>query len=413
MTTNSGNLPLSGMTVLDLTQILAGPMCTMTLADMGADVIKIEKPNGGDDCRRMGPPFIQGREPGQGWSAGFLAVNRNKRSLALDLRQPAGKDLFLRLLETADVVIENFRPGTMERLGLDHASLSKLKPSLIYCPISGFGATGPYRDRGGFDLVAQGMSGLMSITGHPGSPPAKVGVPITDISAGMMAANGILCAYIHALKTGQGQLVDTSIMEAGLAYTVWESAMFFASGEVSGPLGSAHRMSAPYQALRTADGYINLAAPTQPTWEALCRALKREDLLEDPRFVTPADRKIREVELAVLLEEIISQNTTAHWLESLEEAGVVAGPIYDMESVYSDPQVNARKMMVDLEDPELGTLHNIGIPVKLSATPGRIRHRAPGLGEHSRQILLDAGLHEDEVDRLVEEGVVGADGRPG
>ena len=370
MTTNSGNLPLSGMTVLDLTQILAGPMCTMTLADMGADVIKIEKPNGGDDCRRMGPPFIQGREPGQGWSAGFLAVNRN-------------------------------------------ASLSKLKPSLIYCSISGFGATGPYRDRGGFDLVAQGMSGLMSITGHPGSPPAKVGVPITDISAGMMAANGILCAYIHALKTGQGQLVDTSIMEAGLAYTVWESAMFFASGEVSGPLGSAHRMSAPYQALRTADGYINLAAPTQPTWEALCRALKREDLLEDPRFVTPADRKIREVELAVLLEEIISQNTTAHWLESLEEAGVVAGPIYDMESVYSDPQVNARKMMVDLEDPELGTLHNIGIPVKLSATPGRIRHRAPGLGEHSRQILLDAGLHEDEVDRLVEEGVVGADGRPG
>ena len=404
MTSNPGSLSLSGMVVLDLSQIMAGPVCTMTLADMGADVIKIERPNGGDDSRRMGPPFIQG------WSAGFLAVNRNKRSLALDLRHQDGKRVFLQLLEKADVVVENFRPGTMERLGLDHATLAELKPSLVYCSISGFGATGPYRGRGGFDLVAQGMSGLMSITGHPGSPPAKVGVPITDVSAGLMAANGILCAYIHALKTGQGQLVDTSIMEAGLSYTIWESAVFFANGEIPGPLGSAHRMSAPYQAIRTSDGYINLAAPTQPTWEALCRALEREDLLTDSRFVTPADRKIGEVELAALLEKIISKKTTSYWLESLEKAGVVAGPIYDMEGVYNDPQVRARKMVVDLEDPELGTLHNIGIPVKLSATPGRIRHRAPGLGEHSRQVLLEAGLAEEEVDRLVEQGVVKTNG---
>ncbi len=407
MTSNPGSLPLSGVVVLDLSQIMAGPVCTMTLADMGADVIKVEKLNGGDDSRRMGPPFIKG------WSAGFLAVNRNKRSLALDLRHEDGKKLFLRLVDRADVLVENFRPGAMERLGLDHATLVERRPSLVYCSISGFGATGPYRSRGGFDLVAQGMSGLMSITGHPGSPPAKVGVPITDISAGLMAANGILCAYIHALKTGQGQFVDTSIMEAGLAYTIWESAVFFASGEIPGPLGSAHRMSAPYQAIRTSDGYINLAAPTQPTWEALCRALEREDLLTDSRFVTPADRKIREVELAMLLEEIISQRSTGHWLEFLEKAGVVAGPINDMKSVYNDPQVHARDMMVDLEDPELGTLHNIGIPVKLSATPGRIRHRAPGLGEHSRQILLEAGLSEEEVERLVADGVVGTSGTAG
>jgi len=401
ITIDNAGLPLAGMVVLDLSQIMAGPICTMTLADMGADVIKVEKPQGGDDARRMGPPFIQG------WSAGFLAVNRNKRSLALDLRQDRGRELFHRLLERADVVIENFRPGVMARLGLDYAALSKLRPSLVYCSISGFGGTGPYAKRGGFDLVAQGMSGLMSITGHPGSPPAKVGVPITDISAGLMAANGILCAYIHALKTGQGQSVDTSILEAGISYTVWESAVYFADGEVAGPLGSAHRLSAPYQAFRTSDGYINLAAPTQPTWENLCRAMAMEELVQDPRFQTPAGRKINEVELADLLEEVFSGKSTEFWLESLEQAGVVAGPIYDMGQVYRDPQVDARQMMVDLEDPELGTLHNIGIPVKLSATPGRIRHRAPALGEHSREVLLEAGLTEDEVDSLIEATVVG------
>ena len=401
MAIDSTGLPLAGMVVLDLSQIMAGPICTMMLADMGADVIKVEKPQGGDDARRMGPPFIQG------WSAGFLAVNRNKRSLALDLRHEKGQELFHELLAKADVVVENFRPGVMGRLGFDYPALSKLRPSLVYCSISGFGGTGPYSSRGGFDLVAQGMSGLMSITGHAGSPPAKVGVPITDISAGLLAANGILCAYIHALKTGQGQSVDTSIFEAGISYTVWESAVYFADGEVAGPLGAAHRLSAPYQAFPTSDGYINLAAPTQPTWESLCRAMAMEELIDDQRFKTPADRKIREVELAGLLEETFCRKPTEYWLETLEQAGVVAGPIYDMGQVYQDPQLQARQMMVDLEDPELGTLHNIGIPVKLSATPGRIRRRAPGLGEHSREVLLEAGLAEAAVDSLVEAAVVG------
>ena len=404
MVGNPNPLPLAGMVVLDLSQILAGPVCGMMLADMGADVIKVEKPDGGDDNRRAGPPFIGGQ------GAGFMAANRNKRSLALNLRDESGRQVFERLLEQADVVVENFRPGVMERLGIGYERLSKLKPSLIYCSISGHGGTGPYKDRGGFDLIAQGMSGLMSITGVPDGPPVKVGVPITDISAGIMAANGVLCAYIHAQKTGQGQLVDTSLLEAGIAYTIWESSGYFADGEIPGPLGSAHRVSAPYQALRTSDGYINIGAPTQRTWEQLCRAIGQEELIEDQRFREPGDRKAREEELAALLEEIFSQQSTAYWLETLEKAGMVAGPINNIAQVYDDPQVIAREMKVDLEDPDLGTLHNIGIPVKLSATPGSIRRRAPMLGEHSWEILTESGFAEQEIEDLFDSGVV-VDGR--
>jgi crotonobetainyl-CoA:carnitine CoA-transferase CaiB-like acyl-CoA transferase len=283
---------------------------------------------------------------------------------------------------------------------------SRLKSSLVYCSISGFGRTGPYRNRGGFDLVAQGMSGLMSITGFPDSPPAKVGVPITDISSGTLAAYGIVCAYIHALKTGHGQMVDTSLLEAGIAYTVWDSAVYFADGEVPGPLGSAHRVSAPYQALRTRDGYTNIGAATQSIWEQFCRAIGQEWLIEDVRFKAPGDRKTREHELAALLEQTLSQETTEHWLDVLERAGVVAGPIYNMAQVYSDPHVQAREMLVDLQDPELGLLHNIGIPLKLSATPGRICRRAPALGKHSRDILIAAGFSDAEVEELMAEGMV-------
>ena len=404
MTTNSA---LSGMVVLDLTQIMAGPFCTMSLADMGADVIKVEKLNGGDDNRRMGPPFIND------WSAGFLALNRNKRSLAVDLRSEVGRIMFKRLVEKADALVENFRPGVMERLGLDYESLAAIKPSLVYCSVSGFGNSGPYAKKGGFDLVAQGVSGLMSITGHPDLPPAKVGVPITDISAGLLAANGVLCAYIHALKTGHGQQVDTSLMEAGVAYTVWESSVYFADGDIPGPLGSAHRVSAPYQALRTLDGYLNIGAATQPTWEQLCRAIGQESLIDDYRFLMPGDRKARQDELATLLEETFSTDTTGNWLKLLEDAGGVAGPIYNMDQVYKDPQVLARQMLVDLEDPELGTIHNIGIPVKLSSTPGQIRTRAPMLGEHSVEVLMENGFSQAEVDELLELGVVIENQGPG
>jgi crotonobetainyl-CoA:carnitine CoA-transferase CaiB-like acyl-CoA transferase len=404
MVGNTNPLPLFGMVVLDLSQILAGPVCGMMLADMGADVIKVEKPDGGDDNRRAGPPFIGGQ------GAGFMAANRNKRSLALNLRDESGRQVFERLLERADVVVENFRPGVMERLGIGYERLSKLKPSLIYCSISGHGGTGPYKDRGGFDLIAQGMSGLMSITGVPDGVPVKVGVPITDISAGILAANGVLCAYIHAQKTGQGQLVDTSLLEAGIAYTIWESSGYFADGEIPGPLGSAHRVLAPYQALRTSDGYINIGAANQRTWEQLCRAIGQEELIEDQRFKEPGDRKAREGELADLLEETFRGESTAYWLEAFERVGMVAGPINDISQVYEDPQVIAREMKVDLEDPDLGTLHNIGIPVKLSATPGRIRRRAPMLGEHSWEILTESGFAEKEIEELFGSGVV-VDGR--
>ena len=401
---NTNPLPVFGLVVLDLSQILAGPVCGMMLADMGADVIKVEKPDGGDDNRRAGPPFIGGQ------GAGFMAANRNKRSLALNLRDESGRQVFERLLERADVVVENFRPGVMERLGIGYERLSKLKPSLIYCSISGHGGTGPYKDRGGFDLIAQGMSGLMSITGVPDGVPVKVGVPITDISAGILAANGVLCAYIHAQKTGQGQLVDTSLLEAGIAYTIWESSGYFADGEIPGPLGSAHRVLAPYQALRTSDGYINIGAANQRTWEQLCRAIGQEELIEDQRFKEPGDRKAREGELADLLEETFRGESTAYWLEAFEKVGMVAGPINDISQVYEDPQGIAREMKVDLEDPDLGTLHNIGIPVKLSATPGRIRRRAPMLGEHSWEILTESGFAEKEIEELFGSGVV-VDGR--
>ena len=394
------SLPLQGVVVLDCTQVMAGPFCSLLLADMGADVIKVEKPDGGDDNRRMGPPFINGR------SAAFLAINRNKRGLALNLRSEEGAKVLKRLVEQADVVVENFRPGTMERLGLGYQELREIRPSLIYCSISGFGQTGPYRERGGFDLVAQGMSGLMSVTGTPDGPPVKVGVPITDLTAGMYGAYGILSAYIHRLRTGEGQMVDTSLMEAGIAYTFWESSVYFATGEVPGPLGSAHRMSAPYQALKTKDGYITIGAATQTTWEGLCRALGREELIVDPRFATTGDRKRREKELAALLEETVCEETTQRWMEVLERARVPCGPINDFQQVYSDPQVRAREMLVELEDPELGTLKNIGIPVKLSLTPGSIRRRAPDLGEHSREVLLQAGYTAEDVDRLIEAGVV-------
>ncbi len=393
-------MSLQGLVVLDCTQIMAGPFCTLLLADMGADVIKVERPDGGDETRKTGPLLSNG------WSAGFLAINRNKRGIALNLQTQGGTSVFKKLVEQADVVVENFRPGTMQRLGLGYEELKELKPSLIYCSISGFGQTGPYKDRGGFDLIAQGMSGLMSVTGIPDGPPVKVGVPITDLTAGMYGAYGILNAYIHRLRTGEGQLVDMSLMEAGIAYTFWESSVYFATGEVPGPLGSAHRLSAPYQALKTKDGYITMGAASQSLWERMCHVLGLEGLVSDPRYAARGDRKSNEVELAAVLEETLQQETTEHWLEQLEAAGVPAGPLNNLHQMYSDPQVQARNMMVEFEDPELGTIKNIGIPVKLSATPGKIRRRAPGLGEHTLEILLQAGYTREQIEEMAAADIV-------
>ena len=286
MQTTNGKLPLQDIKVIDFSQILAGPFCTMLLADMGADVVKIEKPNGGDDTRRYGPPFIEGE------SAAFLTLNRNKRSIILDLKSEQGLSIVRRMLEDADVMIHNFRPGVVDRMGLAYDDVSAINPAIVYCTVSGFGTTGPYSSRAGFDLVAQGMSGLMSINGFPGAPPAKVGVPMADLNTGMFCAYGILTAYINRLTTGKGQHVDASLLESGMAYTLYESATYFATGEVAGPLGSAHRMIAPYQAFATKDGYINIGAANQNNWERMCRAVGREDLLDDERFASNPERMV-------------------------------------------------------------------------------------------------------------------------
>jgi crotonobetainyl-CoA:carnitine CoA-transferase CaiB-like acyl-CoA transferase len=391
---------LDGMVVLDATQIMSGPYCGLLLADMGADVIKIEKPEGGDDSRRFGP-FPNGE------SAGFMAMNRNKRGLALNLKSEEGCEIFRQLAAKADVILENFRPGTLQKMGLGYEDLQKLNPGLIYCSVSGFGQTGPYAKRGGFDLVAQGMSGLMSFTGEPDGNPAKVGVPIADLNAGMYAAYGVLSAYIHRLKTGQGQYVDVSLLESSLAYTFWESNVFFYTGQSPQPMGSAHRLSAPYQAFKTADLYINIGAANQANWGKLCQVIERPDLLVDPRFTTNASRMEHYRELAALIDEVLKTRPSAEWLAKLEQAGVPAGPIYDMAGVYSDPQVQAREMLIEIEHPVAGKAKNIGPAAKLSLTPARIYRPAPLLGQHSREVLQQfLGWDDTKIDRLRDQGVI-------
>ena len=389
---------LDGVRVLDCSQILAGPFCSMLLADMGADVIKIEKPNGGDDTRRMGPPFIDTE------SAAFLAMNRNKRSIVLNFKEPSGIEAMKKLVESADIMIENYRTGVMERLGLGYEDLKAINPGIIYCSISGFGRTGPYAKRGGYDLIAQAMSGIMSFTGVPDTPPVKAGVPIADMNAGMFSVYGILTAYINKLKTGEGQYLEISLLEAALAYTVWESAGYFATGEVAGPLGSSHRNSAPYQALKTSDGHIVVGAPNQPNWERLANVFGRADLIERDEYKDNASRLVNRADLEVELESTTINKTTDEWLEALEEAGVPAGPILNMEQIWANPQIQDRGMEAALEHPTAGTIKNIGLAAKLYGTPGRITEPAPLLAQHTREVLLGAGYSHEEIAALVESG---------
>jgi len=389
---------LEGVRVLDCSQILAGPFCSMLLADMGADVIKIEKPNGGDDTRRMGPPFIDTE------SAAFLAMNRNKRSIVLNFKEQSGVQAMKTLVKDADIVIENYRTGTMARLGLGYEDLKNINPGIIYCSISGFGRTGPYANRGGFDLVAQGMSGLMSITGVPDSPPVKVGVPIADMNAGMFATYGILTAYINKLRTKKGQYLEISLLEAAIAYTVWESAGYFATGDIAEPLGSSHRNSAPYQALKTKDGHINVGAPNQSNWERFANAIERSDLVTRNEFKDNASRLVNRESLERELELTLTTKNSSEWLEVLEKSGVPAGPILNISEVWNDPQVEARNMKVTLDHPTAGKITNIGLAAKLYSTPGRITKPAPLLGEHTREILVDAGYSKKNIKDLIDSG---------
>ncbi|WP_428512710.1 CaiB/BaiF CoA transferase family protein [Roseovarius sp.] len=392
--------PLAGMKVIELAHIMAGPACGMMLADMGADVIKVEKPDG-DDSRRFLPPEINGE------SAAYLMMNRNKRGIALNLKDPDAIAALGKLLEDADVVIENYRHDTMERLGLGYETLRKRNPKLVYCAISGFGRTGPYAERGGFDLIAQGMSGLMSITGEgPGRPPVKPGAPISDITAGFLAALGCVSAYSHAQKTGQGQMVDTSLFEAGISLTYWQSAIAFATGESPGALGSAHPLNAPYQSFRTRDGWINIGAANQRNWMRLLEIIDAPELGSDPRFETNLARMQHLQELVPILESHFMQHDTQDWLDRMEAAGLPAGPVMTISEMHNDPQALARDMIVETDHPRAGTVKAIGLPIKFSDTPGAVTTPAPTLGQHGVEILTEHGYSQDQIRSLEEKGAL-------
>ena len=393
--------PLHGVKVIELAHIMAGPICGLMLADMGADVIKVEKVPDGDDTRRMVPPTMDGE------SAAFMILNRNKRGISINLKSAGGKAVLEKMLATADVVIENYRPGTMERFGLGYETLHKMNPALIYCQVTGFGRTGPYANRAGFDLIAQGLSGIMSVTGEgAGRQPVKAGPPITDISAGILAAMGVLAAYVHRLKTGEGQLVDTSLLEAGVTTTYWQSAICLATGKSPGAIGSAHPLSAPYQAIQTQDGWINIGAANQANWKRLVEVIEKPELANDPRFLDNAARLKNLPALIEILTARFRARTTSDWLARLEAAGVPAGPVLSIGEMLTDPQVLARQMVVEVEHSRLGKMKTLGPPVKFSATPGRVSHGAPQLGQHTREVLKEYGYSEEEIDKLTGNGDV-------
>ncbi|MGI9512903.1 MAG: CaiB/BaiF CoA transferase family protein [Anderseniella sp.] len=388
--------PLKGMKVIEMAHIMAGPVTGLMLADMGADVIKVERPNG-DDTRRFLPPDIEGE------SAAFMMMNRNKRGIRLDLKTEAGKAALIRLIEQADCLIENYRHDTMERLGLGYDELKRINPGLIYCEISGFGRTGPYRERGGFDLIAQGMSGLMSITGEaPGRPPIKVGAPVSDITAGILGAMGCAAAYAHKLKTGEGQRVDTSLFEAGITHTYWQSAICFATGTAPGPMGSAHPLNAPYEAFRTTDGWLNLGAANQTNWERMLTVIDAEHLAENPSFASNRTRMENRAELADALAPYFKPETTQHWLDALEAAGVPAGPVLAIDEMHADPQTIARDMVPEVNHPVAGTVKTIGAPVKFHGTPAGVKRPAPLLGEHTEEVLAEAGFSAQEIKAVLK-----------
>ena len=393
--------PIHGVKVLELAQIMAGPTCGLMLADLGAEVIKIEKIPGGDDTRRFLPPDVNGE------AAAFMMMNRNKRGMALDLKTKEGVEVFKRLVKQADVVVENFRKGTLEKLGVGYEELKKINPKIILCEISGYGRTGPYADKGGFDLIAQGMSGLMSITGESkGKPPMKVGAPVTDITAGILAATGVLAALVSRANTGVGQRVDTSLYEAGIVHTYWQSAIASATGVAPGPLGSAHPLTAPYQAFQTKDKWITVGASNQNTWLKLIDALGAKELQENEKFNSNANRMKNLTELTELLKKELVKKTAEEWLKLFDEKGLPCGPINTVTEMFEDPQTIERKMIVDVKNTKAGSFKAIGMPIKFSETKVEDTKESPTFGQHTKQILLDYGFKGEEIDSLIKQGVV-------
>ncbi|KIH99764.1 CoA-transferase [Streptomonospora alba] len=391
--------PLDGFRVLDLTRFLSGPYCTMVLAELGADVVKVEQPQTGDDSRRLAPKV-------NGESYPFGMPNRSKRSASLDLKDPRGRDAFLRMVERADLVIENFRPGVVARLGIDYDTLREINPSLLYCSISGFGQTGPYRDRPGFDIMAQGASGFLRMTGHPDGSPTKVGIAINDIAAGATAIYSVLAAELNRRATGEGDYIDISLVDAGLAWTVWESGAYFGSGEQPQPTGTRHRRSTPYQAYRTADGYVTIGANNDRLWHRLVvDALERPAWLEDERFATLHARMEHIDELQEEIEEVTATRTTAEWIKVLDRAGVPGGPVLTYAEALEDPHIVERGMVSEVNHPIIGAMRTISPPAKFGSLESGIQGPAPWLGQHTRDVLADAGLGEEEIDALYTERV--------
>jgi formyl-CoA transferase len=390
--------PLAGIRVVEVGNFMAVPFCGMQLADLGAEVIKVENPQGGDLTRATGP-FIEGE------SSNFVRLNRNKRSVALDLKSSAGKHVFERLVATADVVIENLRPGTMDGLGLGYAALAAASPRLIYLAATGFGNDGPYARLAGLDIIAQAMSGLMSITGEPDAPPVKVGVPIADLSCALYATIAVLAALRARDRDGAGQFIDVSLLESAVSFGVWEAGRYFATGEVPKPSGSAHQAIAPYQAVRSADGYFTFGANTQAHWLRACAALGLDELTSDERFTTNELRLANRPALIAAIEAATTTRPSAEWTDRLTQAGIPCGPILTFDRVFEDPHLAQRAFFVDAPHRTLGPVRQLGSPMRFSATPVRIDRAGPLLGGDSAAVLREIGVGDDELARLAHEGV--------
>jgi crotonobetainyl-CoA:carnitine CoA-transferase CaiB-like acyl-CoA transferase len=396
-------LPLSGVRVLDISQVMAGPYACMLLADLGADVIKIEPPGSGDQTRGAMGFKMKGAD-----SMGFLNMNRNKRSVTLNLKSEAGRAVLLRMAKDADILIENYRPGAMKRLGLGYDDLKDINPRLVYTSISGFGQTGPWADRPGFDLMAQAMSGVMSVTGYPGGPPVKAGVPVADIGCALFAIYATLAAYIGVKSTGQGQYVDASLFDSALAFSVWDISEYWGTGKPPEPLGTSNKMTAPYQAMASSDGYFVMGANNQKLWQLLCNVIERHELLADERFSTISLRLANRAALEQELEKTFRQRPKDYWVDTLLAAGIPAGPILSYPQAFESEHARVRGMRMEIDHPIEGKVPNIGFAVKLSGTPQQVRRHPPLLGEHTAEVLAELGIDEEERARLETQGAFAA-----
>ncbi len=392
-------LPLTGVRVLDVSQVMAGPYCSMLLADLGADVIKVEPPGTGDQTRGAMGFKMKGSD-----SMGFLNMNRNKRSITLNLKTEAGKQVFLDLVKTADILVENYRPGVMKKLGIDYSALKTINPGLVYASISGFGQTGPWADRPGFDLMAQAMSGVMSVTGYPDGPPVKAGVPVADIGCALFATYGILSAYIGKTKSGEGQFIDACLFDSALAFSIWDTAQYWGTGVEPYKLGTANHMSAPYQAMKSADGYFVMGATNQKLWKQLCESIHRPELFEDSRFKTNPLRLANRLELATELEKTFVQKDSDEWVNLLLAAGIPAGPINTYPQAFNSDHGQHRNMRMEIDHPIEGKVPNIGFAVKMNGTPQQVRRHPPLLGEHNDEILSELGISTEALENLKAGG---------